>query len=175
MKSRLYCNSSRCSAIAFSCDVCWLFVLDKDRPSLISLGDIGDRLGWGQRRGLVLHILLPLVESVAFTAEEDEPVDLRWQDAEAAQVGGEREMKENTVERDAVVGAVGPVHAGEECDAAHEETQQHHAAINLVQPAVLHPQLQEETVNTEEWEEEEGKIKRRGQNKGILNRLFPQK
>lgn len=59
-------------------------------------------------------------------------------------------MKGYTVERDAVVRAVGPVHVGEECDAAHEETQQHHATIKLVQPAVLHPQLQEETVNTEE-------------------------
>lgn len=51
-------------------------------------------------------------------------------------------MEGNAVKRDAVVGAVGPVHVGEECDAAHEETQQHHATINLVQPAVLHSQLQ---------------------------------
>lgn len=59
-------------------------------------------------------------------------------------------MEGNTVEGDAVVGAVGPVHVGEECDAEKEETQQHHAAINLVQPAFLQPQLQEQTVNREE-------------------------
>lgn len=91
-----------------------------------------------------MRIPLPLVQSVAFTAEEDEPVDLRCQDAEAAQFGGERQMEENAVERDAIVGAVGPVHVGEECNAAHEETQQYHATISLVQPAVLKPQLNED-------------------------------
>lgn len=105
------------SVVTFSCDVGWLFVLDEDSTSLVGLGDI-----WrGQRRALVLSVSLPLVEPVAFTAEEDEPVDLRRQDADAAHVGGERQVEGDAVERDAVVWAVGPVHVGEERNAAHEE------------------------------------------------------
>lgn len=108
---------------------------------LIFLAGVGDRLGRGQRRSLILSIPLTFVQSVSFTAQEDEPVELRCQDAEVAQVGGERQVEGNAVERDAVVRAVHPVHEREESDATHEETQKHRAAIHLVQPALLQTQL----------------------------------
>lgn len=50
-------------------------------------------------------------------------------------------MEGDAVERYAVVLPVHPVHVGEEGDAAHEEGEQHHAAIGLVQPAVLEAEL----------------------------------
>lgn len=69
-------------------------------------------------------------------------------------------MEGHAVERDAVVLAVHPVHVGEEGDAAHEEGEQHHAAVGLVQPAILKAELAEETKKKEEEEEEEGAERR---------------
>lgn len=83
----------------------------------------------------------PLVQTVALSAEQDEPVKLRCQDAQVAQVGGQRQVEGHAVERDAVVFAVHPVHVGEEGDAAHKEGEQYHTAIGLVQPAVLEAEL----------------------------------
>lgn len=85
-----------------------------------------------------------LVQAVALSAEQDEPVDLRRQDARVAQVGGQRQVEGHAVERDAVVLAVHPVHVGEEGDAAHKEGEQYHTAIGLVQPAVLEAELVEQ-------------------------------
>lgn len=96
------------------------------------------------------------VQAVALSAKQDEPVDLRRQDARVAQVGGQRQVEGHAVERDAVVLAVHPVHVGEEGDAAHEEGEQHHAAVGLVQPALLKAELAEETKK----EEEEGAERR---------------
>ena len=92
------------------------------------------------RRRQVWHTATS-VKTVALSAKKDEPVDLRRQDARVAQVGGQRQVEGHAVERDAVVAAVHPVHVGEEGDAAHEEGQQHHAAVRLVHPALLQVQL----------------------------------
>lgn len=54
-------------------------------------------------------------------------------------------MEGHAVERDAIVAAVHPVHVGEEGDAAYEEGEQNHAAVGLVEPAVLEAELVEET------------------------------
>lgn len=85
------------------------------------------------------------VQTVALSAKQDEPVDLRGQDARVPQIGGERQVEGHAVQRDAVVLAVHPVHVGEEGDAAHEEGEQHHPAVGLVQPAVLKAELVKET------------------------------
>lgn len=79
----------------------------------------------------------PQVQPVALPHQQHKPVELRRQDAAVTQVGGERQVEGNGVQRDAVVTAVHPVHEGEEGDAAHEEGQQHHAAVGLMQPALL--------------------------------------
>ena len=89
-----------------------------------------------------------LVQTIALSAQQHEPVDLRRHDAQAAQVGGEWQVEGHAVERDAVVVAVHQVHVGEEGDAAHEEGEQHHPAIGLVQRAVLEAELREETNGT---------------------------
>lgn len=52
-------------------------------------------------------------------------------------------MERHAVERDAVVTAVHPVHEREEGDAAHEEGEKDHTAIDLVQPGVLEAELEE--------------------------------
>lgn len=96
------------------------------------------------------------VQAVALPAKQDEPVDLRRQDARVAQVGGQRQVEGHTVERDAVVVAVHPVHVGEEGDAAHEEGEQYHTAIGLVQPAVLEAELVGETQKKTEGGMERG-------------------
>lgn len=97
--------------------------------------------------GIVSHIdhwtAAALVQAVALSAEQDEPVDLRCQDARATEGGGERQVEGDAVERDAVMTAVHPVHEGEEGNAAHEEAEQHHGAIGLVQPAFLKAELEE--------------------------------
>lgn len=82
-----------------------------------------------------------LVEAVTLSAEQHEPVDLRRQDADVAQVGGEGQVEGHAVEREPVVLAVHPVHVGEEGDAAQEEGEQHHAAVGLVHPVILQTQL----------------------------------
>lgn len=94
--------------------------------------------------------LLPLVEPVALKAEQDEPVDLWGQDAQASQVGVDGHVERDGVERKAVMCSVHPVHVGEESDAAQEEAQEHHAAVQFVQPALLQTQLQvrERNINT---------------------------
>lgn len=94
----------------------------------------------GGRRRRVGRAAAP-VQAVALSAKQDEPVELRRQDAQAAQVGGQRQVEGHAVERDAVVLTVHPVHVGEEGDAAHEEGEQYHAAVGLVQPAVLEAEL----------------------------------
>lgn len=86
--------------------------------------------------------MLALVKTVAFSAEQDEPVDLGREDTHVAQVGIERDMQGHSVERKAVVLSINPVHVGEECNAAQEEAQQHHAAVHFMQPAVLQAHLQ---------------------------------
>lgn len=96
------------------------------------------------RRRQVQHTATS-VKTVALSAKKDKPVDLRCQDARVAQVGRQRQVEGHTVERDAVVAAVHPVHVGEEGDAAHKEGEQYHTAIGLVQPAVLEAELVEET------------------------------
>lgn len=83
------------------------------------------------------------VQTVALAAEQDKPVDLRCQDATVANVSGQWQVEGHTVERDAVVVAIHPVHEGEEGDAAEEEDEQHHTAIYLVQPALLEAKLEE--------------------------------
>lgn len=98
----------------------------------------------GGHGGPVWHAAAP-VQAVTLSAKQDEPVDLRCQDARVAQVGGQRQVEGHAVERDAVVLTVHPVHVGEEGDAAHEEGEQYHAAVGLVQPAVLEAELVEET------------------------------
>lgn len=68
-----------------------------------------------------MRLAAALVQAVALSAEQDEPVDLRRQDARVAQVGQQRQVEGHAVEGDAVVAAVHPVHEGEEGDAANEE------------------------------------------------------
>lgn len=48
------------------------------------------------------------------------------------------------------VPSVGPVHVGEERDAAGEETQENHHAIQYVKPAVLQPHLDQDLPGTDE-------------------------
>lgn len=103
----------------------------------IFLGCVGD--GDGGREGG--WRAAAAVQTVAFPAEQHEPIDLRRQDAQAAQRGGRRQVEGHGVEGDAVVPAVHPVHVREEGDAAREEGEQHHAAIGFVQPAVLKAEL----------------------------------
>lgn len=97
----------------------------------------------GSRRR-VLHTAT-LVQTEALSAKQDEPVELRCQDARVAQVGSQRQVERNAVEWDTIVLPVHPVHVGEEGDAAHKEGEQYHTAICLVQPAVLEAELVEET------------------------------
>lgn len=85
------------------------------------------------------------VQAVALHAEQREPVELRGQDAQAAQVGVERQGGGHAAQRDAVVAPVHPVHVREERDAAAEEGEQHQRAVSFVQPAVLKAQLGEQT------------------------------
>lgn len=99
-------------------------------------------------RGRQVRPTTALVQTVALAAEEEEPVDLRRQDARVAEVGGQRQVEGHVVKRDAVVAAVHPVHEGEEGDAAQEEDEQYHAAIQFVQPAVLEAELEEINNNT---------------------------
>lgn len=107
--------------------------------------------GHGRRVGAAAA----LVQTVALSAKQDEPVDLRCQDARVAKVSGQRQVEGHTVERDAVVAAVHPVHEGEEGDAAHKEDQQYHTTIYLVQPAVLEAKLVEKTKKRREgWRED---------------------
>lgn len=103
----------------------------------IFLGRVGDGDGGrgGGRRAAAA------VQAVALPAEQHKPVDLRRQDAQAAQGGGQRQVEGHGVEGHAVVPAVHPVHVGEEGDAAREEGEQHHAAVGFVQPAVLKAEL----------------------------------
>lgn len=61
------------------------------------------------------------VQAVTLHAEQSEPVDLRRQDAQVAQVGVQRQSEGDAAERDAVVLTVRPVHVGEKRDAACEE------------------------------------------------------
>ena len=107
------------------------------------------------RRRQVWHTATS-VKTVALSAKKAEPVDLRRQDARVAQVGGQRQVEGHAVERDAVVAAVHPVHIGEEGDAAHKEGEQSHAAVGLVQPAVLEAELVEETQTKREGQKEDG-------------------
>lgn len=79
-------------------------------------------------------------------------------------------MEGNAVERDAIVGAVGPVHVGEECDAAHEETQQNHATVNLVQPAVLQSQLQERQPTEKNKRKRKGRLEDAGKTLNVMER-----
>lgn len=95
-----------------------------------------------------------LVQAVALSAQQDEPVDLRRHDARVAQVGGQRQVEGHAVQGDAVVAAVHPVHEGEEGDAAHKEGEQYHAAVGLVQPAVLEAELEERDQRREGWRED---------------------
>lgn len=92
----------------------------------------------------VLRTATP-VQTVALQTEQNEPVHLRSQDAQVAQVGVQRQGEGDAVERDAVVAPVRPVHVWEERNAAGEEGQQHHAAVSFVQPAVLKAELGEQT------------------------------
>lgn len=92
----------------------------------------------------VLRTATP-VQTVGLHAEQSEPVHLRRQDAQVAQVGVQRQGQGHAAERDAVVAPVRPVHVREERDAAREEGQQHHGAVSFVQPAVLKAQLGEQT------------------------------
>lgn len=94
------------------------------------------------------------VQTVALSAKQNEPVDLRRQDARVAHVGGQRQVEGHAVQRDAVVLAVHPVHVGEEGDAAHKEGEQYHTAVGLVQPAVLKAELVEETKKRKGWKED---------------------
>lgn len=106
----------------------------------ILLGRVGD----GDRRGGGWRTAAS-VQTVALPAEQHEPVDLRRQDAQAAQGGGGWQVEGHGIEGDAVVPAVHPVHVGEEGDAAGEEAEQYHAAVGFVQPAVLKAELMQET------------------------------
>lgn len=103
----------------------------------VFLGCVGD--GDGGREGG--WRAAAAVQAVALPAEQHEPVDLRRQDAQAAQRGRRRQVEGHGVEGDAVVLAVRPEHVGEEGDAAREEGEKHHAAVGFVQPAVLKAQL----------------------------------
>lgn len=105
----------------------------------IFLGCVGD--GDGGRKGG--WRAAAAVQTVAFPAEQHEPVDLRCQDAQTAQGGGGWQVEGHGIEGDAVVPAVHPVHVREEGDAAREEGEQHHAAVGFVQPAVLKAELTE--------------------------------
>lgn len=100
-------------------------------------------VGRGGRRHGRRRTAAPPVQTVALSAEQHEPVHLRRQDAGVAKVGGERQVEGHAVQGDAVVAAVHPVHVGEEGDAAHEEGEEHHAAVGLVQPAVLEAELKD--------------------------------
>lgn len=114
-----------------------------ERAAVTSLSIVLAGVGHGSRRRGRLRAAAPPVKTVALSAEQHEPVNLRRQDAGVAQVGGERQVEGHAVQRDAVVAAVHPVHVGEEGDAAHEEGEEHHAAVGLVQPAVLEAELED--------------------------------
>lgn len=111
--------------------------LDGSRSSVI-LRSVCDASSW-TRAGSAAT----LVQTVALSAEQNEPVDLRRQDARVSQVGVQRQVEGHAVERDAVVLTIRPVHVREECNAAREEGEQHHAAVGFVQPAILKAELVE--------------------------------
>lgn len=94
----------------------------------------------GDSRGMVGPAGAP-VQTIALSAQQHKPVDLRRQDAGVAQVGRERQVEGHAIKGDTIVAAVHPVHEGKEGNAAHKKGEQDHAAIGLVQPAVLQIEL----------------------------------
>lgn len=64
---------------------------------------------------------LALVKTVALPAEQDEPVELRREDAYVTQVGIERDVQGHGIDREAVVLSIHPIHVREKCNAAQEE------------------------------------------------------
>lgn len=61
---------------------------------------------------------LAQVKTVTLSAKQDKPVELRCEDAHTAQVSVEWDVQGHSVDREAVVVSIHPVHVGEECNAA---------------------------------------------------------
>lgn len=91
--------------------------------------------------------LLSLVQSVGFLQQQDKPVNLWSQNRQIAHVAVQRQVEGHPVHGNPKLPSIHPVHEGEDQDAACEETQEDHDAVDVMQPGIIKAQLQVQFYN----------------------------